>query len=425
MKKFLPFMMIPLISYGMSIDEAVQKAIQQNIQIQIQKKEIEKSRHMIKEDKNLFMPEFFFDFSFTSLKDTPYMTVPAGAFPFPFSFKQSQKDFKNIEFGINYYIFTGLSRVYKLNISKLQLKSSKEDFNETVNQIKAETKKAYLNVLMAKAVVEVYRSQLKAVQKHLYRVKEFYKEGLVTKIDILQTKVKLSEIKRNLRKAEGDLKVAKAYLNNILNEDIDSDFSVEDVKINIPEKIDLNYLYSKALENRNIIKSIRYRKRQIENLEKIYISEFLPKLFAQAKYFWTDQNPYLDPKGNYALTLGVIWKFQGLKPKYAALQRKTEISQTRLKLKQIENGIILEVKKAYENFQTAKENYNVALSSLEEAKEYYRLVVEQFKNQLSTTTDVLDAESALTSAKKGKEISYYRLLQAFVDLEKAVGGSLK
>jgi outer membrane protein TolC len=353
------------------------------------------------------------------------MNVPAGAFPFPFSFKQSQKDFKNIEFGLNYYIFTGFSRIHKLKISQLQLKVSEKELDETVNQVTAQTKKAYLSVLMAKAVVDVYRSQLKAVRKHLYRVEEFYKEGLVTKIDILQTKVKLSEVKRNLRKAEGDLKVAKAYLKNILNESIDSDFQIESVKLNIPEKLNLDFLYQKALKNRKIIKSVRYRQKQVEHLQKIQVSEFLPKVFAQAKYFWTDQNPYLDPKGNYALSIGLVWKFQGLKPKYSALQKEVELSQTKLKLKQIENNILLEVKAAYENFQTAKENYKVALNSLEEAKEYYRLIVEQFKNQLSTTTDVLDAQSALTSAKKGKEISYYRLLQAYVDLEKAVGGSLQ
>ncbi|WP_457625029.1 TolC family protein [Persephonella sp.] len=425
MRKILYFTLIPLLSYGMSIEEAVDRALHQNIQIQIQRKEIEKSKYMIKEDKNLFMPEFFFDFSFTTLKDTPYMNVPAGAFPFPFSFKQSQKDFKNIEFGLNYYIFTGFSRIHKLKISQLQLKVSEKELDETINQVTAQTKKAYLSVLMAKAVVDVYRSQLKAVRKHLYRVKEFYKEGLVTKIDILQTKVKLSEVKRNLRKAEGDLKVAKAYLKNILNESIDSDFQIESVKLNIPEKLNLDFLYQKALKNRKIIKSVRYRQKQVEHLQKIQVSEFLPKVFAQAKYFWTDQNPYLDPKGNYALSMGLVWKFQGLKPKYSALQKEVELSQTKLKLKQIENNILLEVKAAYENFQTAKENYKVALNSLEEAKEYYRLIVEQFKNQLSTTTDVLDAQSTLTSAKKGKEISYYRLLQAFVDLEKAVGGSLQ
>jgi len=82
------------------------------------------------------------------------------------------------------------------------------------------------------------------------------------------------------------------------------------------------------------------------------------------------------------------------------------------------------VKAAYERFLTAKENLKVAQDSLSEAEEYYRLTVEQFKNQLASTTDVLDAESMLTSAKKGREISYYQLLKAYYDLQEAVGGNI-
>ncbi|NPA58674.1 MAG: TolC family protein, partial [Aquificae bacterium] len=143
---------------------------------------------------------------------------------------------------------------------------------------------------------------------------------------------------------------------------------------------------------------------------------------AQLKYIYTDQYPYLDPKENYAFSIGLVWSFQGAKPYYDYLKTKKEMGRLRLKEKEAENGIKLQVKSAYENFLTARENLKLAENSLKEAEEYYRMAVEQFKHQLATTTDVLDAESVLTSARKGKEVSYYSLLKAFVELEKAVGG---
>lgn len=83
------------------------------------------------------------------------------------------------------------------------------------------------------------------------------------------------------------------------------------------------------------------------------------------------------------------------------------------------------MKAAYENFSVALKNLKVAQSSLKEAKEYYRMVKEQYINQLASTTDVLDAESYLTSARKGVTISRYQLLKAYIDLEKAVGGKIE
>ena len=423
MKRIL-FALVPMLAYGLTIDEAVEKAIKQNLQIKQQRVELRKAKIQLKEDYNLWAPEFFLNFSYTTYKDIPYTKIPYGVLPFPLSFKQADKDFKNFSAGINFPIFTGFARLNKISISKLEIKSNRHLLKETINQITAKTKAAYLDALMAQAIVEVYKKQLEAVEKHLYRVKEFHKEGLVTKVDILQTQVKMSEVKRNLRKAEGDLKIAKARLRNILNENINEDLELKPVKLKIPENLDLQALYNLALKNRNIIRSVRLKEKEVEKLEKIRLSSFFPKVAAQAYYFYTDQYPYLDPKDNYALSIGLQWKFQGIKPYYSTLKTKLEARKVKLQLKQLKNNIKLEVKAAYENFQTAKENLKVAEDTLAEAEEYYIMVVEQFKNQLASTTDVLDAESMLTSARKGREISYYQLIKAFVELEKAVGGRI-
>jgi len=424
MKKLLIIAFFPVVSYGMSINEAVEKAVNNNLSLKQYRLDIKKAEHQVREDINLFMPEFFTDFSFTTMKDTPYQKLPSGVLPFPFSFKQTEKDFRYFDVGINYYIFTGFSRIEKLKISKLEKKASRELYLEELNRIKTKVKKAYIDVLMAESVVHIYKKQLEAVKKHLYTVKEFYRQGLVAKIEVLQTKVRLSQVKRDLRKAEGDLKVAKARLKNLINENMDADFDPQPVNLKIPENLKLSELYEKAIKNRHILKAVDIRSKQLKKAEKIELSQFYPKVFAQAKYFYTNEYPYLDPKENYALTVGISWKFQSLKPYYSFLRQKIEHRKTELKIEQIKNDIKLQVKAAYERFLTAKENLKVAQDSLSEAEEYYRLTVEQFKNQLASTTDVLDAESMLTSAKKGREISYYQLLKAYYDLQEAVGGNI-
>jgi len=45
------------------------------------------------------------------------------------------------------------------------------------------------------------------------------------------------------------------------------------------------------------------------------------------------------------------------------------------------------------------------------------MVIEQYENQLASTTDVLDAEATLTKARENYNISYYQLLKAYLKLK--------
>ncbi|WP_457640852.1 TolC family protein [Persephonella sp.] len=426
MRKIILVLLFPFLANALTIDEAVNKALENNLELKQYKQEIKISTIQLKEDKNLWFPQFFVNYSYTFLKDTPYTKIPPSTvLPFPFSFKQMNKNFYNFEMGLNYPVFTGFARPSKVKISKISIKANKEIYNEQKINITSEVKKAYLDVLMTQAILETYKKQYEAVKSHLLRAEEFYKEGLITKVEVLQSKVKLSQIEMKIKKAEGDLKIAKSNLNMLLNEKLEKDFKVEPVNIEIPENLDFHKLADTAVKNRNIIKALNYRKKGLKYVEKIERSKFYPKIIAQGKYFYSDQYPYLDPKGNIAVSVAINLQFQGIKPYYAILKTKQQRKKLKYQIEELKNKIRLQVKAAYENFEVAKKNLKVAESSLIEAEEYYRMVVEQYKNQLASTTDVLDAEAALTSARKGKVISYYQLLKAFIELEKAVGGKIE
>ncbi|WP_457644410.1 TolC family protein [Persephonella sp.] len=426
MRKYLMVFLIPFTAFGLTIDEAVDLALRNNLKVKQKELDLYISKIQLKEDINLWYPQFFVNYSYTFFKDTPYTNLPPSAlFPVPFSFKQMSKDFYNFEIGFNYPIFTGFSRVEKIKIARSEIEFNEKMFDEEKINVIAEVKKSYIDVLMAEAVLDIYRKQYNSVRSHLRKAEEFYREGLIAKVEVLQSKVRLSQVEMKIKKAEGDLNIAKSKLNLLLDREMDKDFNVEPVNIEIPENLSLKDLVRSAIENRDVIKALMIKEKELDHLEEIKKSEFYPKVVAQGKYFYSDQYPYLDPKSNYAFTVAVNLQFQGVKPYYASLKVKEEKRKLKLKIKDLQNSIKLQVKAAYENFVVALKNLEVAQSSLKEAEEYYRMVKEQYENQLTSTTEVLDAESYLTSARKGLTISRYQLLKAYVDLEKAVGGEIE
>ncbi len=424
MKKITALLLIPFFAYGLSIEEAVKIGLENNREILASKEEVSISKLQLKEDRQLYMPFIFGEYRYTLLKDASFTSLPAGALPFPFSFKQTEKNFYSLNIGVGYPLYTGGFRSAKIKISKLDIKGKMFSLVEKKNEIKSRIKKAYFDVLMAKSIVEIYKKELKAVKSHLKVVEGFYKEGLVAKVDLLQAQVRLSEVKRDLKKAQGDFNVAKSRLGVLIGKGIDFDFKVEDIKKDIKKDFNLYLLIEKAYQNRGVIKEIRIKRKQLDKMEDIYKSQFLPKVSLNVFYTKTDQYPYLTPKENKGISVDVTLKFQGIKPYYSILKNKKEKKKVLYILDDIKKKISLEVKASYENLITAIYNLDVSEKALKQAREYYQMVVEQYKNQLATGTDVLDAEAALTRARKGREISYYQYLKALTDLEKAVGGKI-
>lgn len=410
--------------YALTLQEAIVEALNNNPEIQINRKEVDISKLNLKIDKQLFYPEFFLQYSHTWLAQTPYFNIPPDPPIPPISFKQMEKSFNNFEFGFNYLIYTGGKRHEKIKIDRIDIKASFEKLTEKEKQIIADVKKAYIQVLKAKAIVDIYEKQLEAVRAHYQRVKGFYEEGYASYVELLQARVKISETKRDLKTAKENLALAKGYLLTILGKSPSDDITVEKVHITPDISFSLKTLQNLAVKHRNILKFIKYQKDKVKHLQNIEKADFLPKVFSQGKVIYTDQVDYLDPKVNFSLTVGIKVNIQGIQPYYKMLKTRLEEKKVSLKLKDVENKIFLQVQNAYQKFITAKENLIVSENMLKQAKEYYQLVVEQYKNQLASTTDVLNAQAQLTKAMKGKEISYYQLLEAVFELENATGTKL-
>ena len=82
---------------------------------------------------------------------------------------------------------------------------------------------------------------------------------------------------------------------------------------------------------------------------------------------------------------------------------------------------MLEVKQAYQDLKVAQENIHTAIEALEQAKENYRITDLQYKEGITTSTEVLDARAFLTQA----EFNYHRALYGYriakAELERAIG----
>ncbi|WP_297888051.1 TolC family protein [Sulfurihydrogenibium sp.] len=420
MKKLIFSIFLVYSANALTLEEAVDKALKNNKELSSYRQQVETAKLQLQADKNLYYPTFYTQIAEKFYNKTPMTVIPN----FPISFKQSNKNYLSFNVGFNQPIYTGGFTQAKIDISNYNLKANENLYKEKENQVKADVIKAYIDVFITASLIEVYSKELKAVESIYQQAEGFFKEGLITKVDVLQSKVRIAEVKRNLQEAKGNHKIALSKLSQLVGEEV-KDERFEPVKIEIKELPDLDTLVETAYKNRKILDFYKETIKQAEKSAKIEQSAFLPKVFIQGDYIYTNQSPYLDPKGNFMLTVGASVEFQGIMPYYKVLQAKSNAQKIKYDLQDTKEKIKLEIKTAYENYITARENYKVALESLDYAKEYFEMVKQQYENQLATSTDLLNAESSLTRALESKEINYYNLLKSYIDIKKAVGEELQ
>ena len=118
----------------------------------------------------------------------------------------------------------------------------------------------------------------------------------------------------------------------------------------------------------------------------------------------------------------MTWTFwEWGKTYYSTLEQeslKKQLIETR---SDVEDGIRLEVKQALLDLEVADKNIPTTQKAIEQAEENLRVNEERYKAQVTTITEVLDAQALLTRAR----VDHYRALYdqnlAKARLERAAG----
>ncbi|WP_022671353.1 TolC family protein [Hippea alviniae] len=429
MKKVAIFLIIFLIlfkqqslSKTLTLNQVVKRAISNNYLIKIQKENLEAARYSYLSSVSDMFPKIDFSYNYTHLKDKPY-TVSMGR-------KTIIGDRNKVEWflRLSQPIFTGFALSTAKEIAKLGIDLNKIYEKEAILDVALDAKIAYFNILLLEKRLMVAQETVKQLKAHLTDAKQFYKEQIIPLNDLLKSKVALADAIQNQTKAQNALKLAKSRLNTILTNSIDSDFSVEDIKnIEIGKIPNIEKLYQKALSNRPLIAALKIQIQQAKLNTKLAASSYYPHISVFGEYQQKGRD-VLASKNNFGnqhnamIGIQINWQiFDSFKTHYDIESAEHKVFALNQRLNEAKQQVKLSVKQAYLDLQTAIENIKTAKVALKEAKENYRITDIRYKNQLATSTDVLDARTYLTQAEMNYYTALYGYYIAKAKLRRALG----
>lgn len=309
------------------------------------------------------------------------------------------------------------SAQYGLNASDLMVENS-------MQQIRYETTKAYYQVLQCLALINVRQEAVNTLQEHLNKVTIQYEEGITAKTDVLTSQVQLASEQQSLITAKSNYQKSISSLKNIIGlpqtESLDTEENLSYRKYDLTLKSCTNY----AMENRPDYIAAQYAVKRAEAALESAKSDYKPKVSVSAERNIISEGATLkeDHSGSWNAGLKAQWNiFDNGITSAKVEQEKSALRKAQSVEKKAQEDILLEVNAAYVDLKAAETNIQTTQSAITIAQEDYMIAQMRYTEGIDTNLAVMKAQENLTEAQNNYYNALYTYYISKAQLDKAMG----
>ena len=420
-----------LASEVLTLEESIKIALENSLSIYSAKEEIKAKEFEELSTKADFFPKLSTSYTYTRLDNDTVNNAKYTTYPYPsFSPREvSPLDTNSYQFNITATqpLFTGWRLTISREIASLGVDTAKIQKETAIQDLVLNVKAAYFGILKAEKLEKVAKQEVEQLEANLRVSQAFYDEGIIAKNDLLQTEVQMAQARQNLIKATNGVEIVKSLFNKLLRRGLNQGVNIKDILDYYPIKLLLDQCMEKAKQNRPEIKEVSLNVMAVEKAVDLNKSSYYPYVTLIGNYqretddILLDSAPGKDPD-NWTIQLKGEWIFwEWRKKRHDVAAARAKLAKANYILKEIKDNIQLEVKEAYLSLREAEKNIQVAKKAVVQAEENFRMNEERYKQQVATSTDVLDALTLLTQART----NYFNALSehniAWARLERAMG----
>ena len=316
---------------------------------------------------------------------------------------------------LDWVLFSGLEATNAIKASKHKEASLNYVGIAEKEKIALKIIEAYDKLALVYASKRVLNTSETYLDEQEYYVKKAIKNGLATpigrkKIELAQQQLAAKQLDFNhnktllvevLHQLTGENRGSLYLLNPILHS-----FSIDSLS---------------STEKRNEVKALEEAEKATLYKAKMEKSNFIPKLALKGHYeFIEDDLSLLDPK--WYVGAGIKWNvFDGRQSWLKSEKSKIESQKYREQIEDANEMIALSIIKAELTYESSLQNIKIIQKEIELASDTYDMIDKQYKNNLVSINDVLDALNDVEKANFKLQESFFNQRRAVTDLLHAKG----
>jgi len=410
-----------LTSQTLSLDEAITKGLQTNVNLIIAGTMVDESGGTLERKKSAYLPHVRIE--------TPvaYQTRNLKTQGIDISGMPSVTDpFKTFDFRVygDQTLFD-LQSYHNIKSSEKDKKARTNDYEDVRSQIIRQIANNYIVAQYAAAQVETAESRLRTSEVLERLAKNQRDAGVADGLDLLRAQVQLANDRQNLLVVKNSYQQTLLVLERSIGIDMGTPLVLADkldFKILEPPKIEQAIKIS--LESRPDYRSLFAQRESLEEQLKSSRSRYFPKIIISGNY--GDSGQEIDS----IETSGMI-QANLVMPLFDT-DRKGERTELESRLKRIEQriadqklGIEQDIREALLNLQSAEEQVGVTKSGLELAEKELQYASDRFKNGVVNNIEVVNAQDSLARAHDNNLNALAQHAEAKIALAKALGNTDK
>ena len=438
----------------LSVDDCIELAIKNSPEIQIYEQQIKMQDYKVGQSKASYFP------TVGASIGHDYGNTDVG-------YRATQSKTSTARVSLNQLIYSFGKVFSQVKMQKFYKIAAEYDLQTAILNATNRVKSAYYAVLAAKANVDIQKANVQVNERQYDRTKAFFDEGLVSKIDLVNQEVYLSDSKIGLVSAENLYQNSIVNLNNAMFVVNAPEYNIENTEtfnfknnyaeinlLNVAntttkedgtvepknavlttqvEKTDIldNYKFTKypysldesverAYKNRPDLLSMQATKNAVNEALRYTKKSYLPDLTGSVGYNWMNNSHY----SSNGVSLGAYLSMSNLNVMDTNLRIKESKAQLEIANQNVElvkQNIYFDVQNAYINMIQLEKNIPLLQTKVRQTLENYELADARYEVGLGNFIELQDAKENYNNAQRDYVQTIYKYNVALTDLQTAMG----
>ena len=309
-----------------------------------------------------------------------------------------------------------------ITIEKIRRSVAKDMYDMSRQELIYNITTVFDKILQLEKLLLASDASVRQLEAHKQNVELFLRAGTVPRVELLKTDTELAHARQNALLVKNNIESSYELLKALMGfDDMKQEISVADSGWRRWIHPALDESIQQALQKRPDYRAVIKRLEIGGHRVRLASGKRLPSLYLNGEYMERSGNE-LDFSENWAVALRLsVPLFDGGSIRAEISRERKELEKIREEERMLKLGIVRDVKDAYIHIENARERIGVSTAALKTAKETLRIELLKFETGAGTSTDVMDAQTALLRA----ETDYYQAVFdrniAVASLRKAIG----
>ena len=311
----------------------------------------------------------------------------------------------------------------QIEAAKYSRDSSGAALTEATQTAKLTATSNYLSLIMSRNKVSVAEQTVRDYEEHLKNANLQYEVGIVSKADVLSTNTRLANAKTALVEANNAASLAEAKFNHYVGLPVSTPIVTADKELSYtPYELSLETAKSYGVAHRgDVVRAAMAVKSAEENVSRADASD-MPVVRANASRSMNGSHWAANDSKNWAVGATLSWNvWDGGQSKANVTAAKANVEKAKEVYAQAIETVQLQIQEAYLNVKAAAQKIQSTRAAVEAGQEDFRIKTLRYRSGVGTNVDVLDAETALGTARNNYVDALYTYNLNIATLEKAMG----